>query len=223
MLIPSVKRRGIPPRRTYQGGFLVLLKFLFFFLCFLCIFPASAPAQISEGGTAAVRADSGQAKPSFILNNFYLSSNENMLTARLAVSIDNLRYLNDILRDGARLVLECESRLYRKRTLWADALVAEHIFSSNLQYDHLQRSFIIFSASGAFISKPSLEELLQSTWGNLEMPLAEFSNLEKDETYAAIVSLELKHAEMPPWLTKNVFFWSDTLVPRQEYELEFDY
>lgn len=204
----------------HRGAFAWLL--LCFLLCAVFFHP-KAHAQTTPENVPVTLGDSGQTQPVFVLNNFYLSSKESMLTARLTVGIDNLQYLNDILRDGARLVIECNSRLYRKRTFWADTLISEYEFSSNLNYDPLQRNFTILSESGALISNYSLEELLKATWGNLEMPLAEFNKLEKDETYVATISLELKHAKMPPWLSKNVFFWSDVLIPKQEYELEFDY
>ena len=186
------------------------------------LYPASASAQ--EAWTAPAPQTTGAAdSPAFVLKNFHLSGNETLLTARLSVSISNLDYLRDILRDGARLSIECRSAIYRKRTLWRNALIEEHNFSSSLRYNPLQRDFLLFSENGASLTNSDLLALLQNTWGNLEMPLTQLSSLENGETYVVLVSLALKHEEMPPWLSKNVLFWSDIIIPAQEYKLEFEY
>lgn len=161
--------------------------------------------------------------PVFILQNFYLSGNESLLTARLNITVSNISYLRNILRDGARLKLECKSALYRKRTFWRNNLMQETEFSSSLRYNPLQREFFILSDNAPALYAPTLSMLLENTWGNLELPLGEISELEKGESYVAVVTLALKHEEMPPWLGKNVFFWSDVIIPAKEYTLEFNY
>ena len=204
------------------------IRLLGVLLCLL-IFAGHSPAGPAPGQepTAEAKtspsATSSSPAPAFVLRNFYLSGNETLLTARLSVAISNLGYLQDILRDGARLSIECDSALYRKRTFWRNAQIAERHFASSLRYNPLQKNFILFSENGSPIANADLLALLQSTWGNLEMPLGNLSELEKDETYVAVVSLTLKHEEMPPWLGENVLFWSDTIIPRQEYKLEFEY
>lgn len=197
-------------------------------ICFILLvsifFPISSQAQ--ETWTeleTSTTPNSGHIEPEFILQSFYLSGNEKLITARLSLSINNLNYLRDILRDGARLSVECHSALYRERTFWRNEVLSEHLFSSSLKYNPLQRDFLIFSEGSPPIVNSDLSALLQATWGNLEMPLAELSRLEKDETYIAVVSLILKHEKMPPWLSKNVLFWSDIIIPTQEYQLEFEY
>lgn len=196
-------------------------------ICFILlagIFSATASAEENWTAPEPSRASNSETiKPEFALQNFYLSGNERLLTARISLSIKNLNYLKDILRDGARLSLECHSVLYRERTLWRDALISEHSFSSSLKYNPLQRDFMIFSETTPPIINSDFSTLLQTTWGNLEMPLGELSLLEKDETYIAVISLVLKHEEMPPWLGGNVLFWSDIIIPTQEYQLEFEY
>ena len=198
---------------------------LFLWLAILAIFlfPARAMAQATQWEAPSSATTAPQVQPAFVLQNFYLSGNETLLTARIGVGISNLDYLRDILRDGARLVVECRSALYRKRSFWTNELVGEYHFSSSLKYNPLQRDYLIFSENGASITNPDLGTLFKATWGNLEMPLAELALLEKEETYLAVVSLTLRHEEMPPWLSKNVFFWSDVIIPKQEYTLEFDY
>ena len=204
------------------------IRMLGVFLCLL-LFAGNSPAEPVSGQERKAETRTSSAAPtsapapSFVLRNFYLSGNETLLTARLSVAISNLGYLQDILRDGARLSIECDSALYRKRTFWRNALIAERHFASSLRYNPLHRNFILFSENKNSITNAELPALLLSTWGNLEMPLANLNDLENGETYVAVVSLTLKHEEMPPWLGENVLFWSDTIIPRQEYKLEFEY
>ena len=166
---------------------------------------------------------SGDIEQSFVLNRFYLSGNNTVLTARLNLSVTNIQYLRDILRDGARLTLQCHTAFYRKRTVLKNVLIDEHDFSASLRYNPLQREFLIYSENKPPLINSNLTELLQQTWGNLELPLVKHSELEKDESYVAILTLSLKHEEMPPWLGKNVLFWSDVVIAPKEYKLELEY
>lgn len=159
----------------------------------------------------------------FVLNNFYLSSTDTTLTARLSLSVNDMVQLANMLRDGARLKLKCDAFLYRKRTFWANALLDSSTFVSSLRYAPLQREFIVMSANIPPLSQPALTSLLQMTWGNLEMPLCRLEELEKGETYLAEVVVGLYHEEMPPWLKTNVFFWSDQIIAPKTYKLEFTY
>ncbi len=165
----------------------------------------------------------GDIEQSFILNRFYLSGNDSLLTARLNLSATNIQYLRDILRDGARLSLQCHTAFYRKRSILKNVLIDEHSFSASLRYNPLQREFLVYSENRPPLINVNLTELLQQTWGNLELPLVKYSELEKGETYVAILTLALRHEEMPPWLGKNVFFWSDVVIAPKEYKLEFEY
>ena len=165
----------------------------------------------------------GDIEPSFIIKRFYLAGNDSLLTARLNLSVTEMQYLRDILRDGARLSLQCNTALYRHRSILTNVLINEQQFSASLRYNPLQREFVIFSENRPPIVNASLTELLQQTWGNLELPLVKRSELEKEETYVAVLTLTLKHEEMPPWLGKNVLFWSDLVIAPKEYKLEFEY
>ena len=167
--------------------------------------------------------NSGDIEQSFVVNRFYLSGNDSVLTARLNLFVTNIQYLRDILRDGARLSLQCHSAFYQKRSILKNILLDEHNFSASLRYNPLQREFVIYSENRPPLINSNLTELLQQTWGNLELPLVKYSELEKDETYVAVLTLSLRHEEMPPWLGKNVLFWSDVVIAPKEYKLEFDY
>lgn len=193
--------------------------------------PANVQSQnqtllTSSKNTDAPPENSGQNKDfvqEFVLNNFYLSSTDTTLTARLSLSITDMAQLANMLRDGARLKLKCDAHLYRKRTFWANSLLDSSTFVSSLRYAPLQREFIIMSANIPPLSQSVLTSLLQVTWGNLEMPLCRLEELEKGETYLAEVVVGLYHEEMPPWLKTNVFFWSDEIIAPKTYQLEFTY
>lgn len=159
----------------------------------------------------------------FVLRNFYLSSSDTTLTARLSLSVNDVTQLANMLRDGARLKLKCDANLYRKRTFWTNSLLDSSTFVSSLRYAPLQREFIVMSANIPPLTQPILASLLQMTWGNLEMPLCRLEELKKGETYLAEIVVGLYHEEMPPWLKTNVFFWSDEIIAPKTYKLEFTY
>ena len=150
-----------------------------------------------------------------------------MLTLKLAVTVDTEEWLLALLKDGAVLELAVTTGVERERSLWSNVEAARAEFSSIVRHDPLSRDFVarVPTPEGEKeIRDRSLSRLLQSSWRRLTLPVAALDDLLKEEpaeSYLMLVSVALRHTEVPPWLEKSSVFWSAEVVPQIKRKFVF--
>lgn len=160
----------------------------------------------------------------FDVSDARLEVGDNAIVARLAVGVDNLTGLYEMLKDGASVELVISAKLERVRTLWPNVLLTEMELFSALQHNPLTREFSLYMPGEA---KPmldkQLERLLAATWSKLSVNFGSLDLLdgEKGSSYRATLRLALQHAKPPPWLAKNFMFWSKDIVDPETVVMEF--
>ncbi|MFV0423881.1 DUF4390 domain-containing protein [Oleidesulfovibrio sp.] len=182
----------------------------------LCaIFPATSVAQ-----TAA----SAEQQLQLRLDNFLLDTLDDKLELRFGVSISDLEALKQILRDGAVVNLTSSASLSPKSTIIPRGALVEIEGLSSLQMDPLTREFILSEPDRDIPNRnKSLKQLLDSTWLNMSLPLCNLSKLSHDSEYVVDLAIKLEHADVPPWLTKTLFFWSWDVTPPINYSMTFTF
>lgn len=160
----------------------------------------------------------------FDVSDARLEVGDNTIVARLAVGVDNLTGLYEMLKDGASVELVISAKLERVRTLWPNVLLTQMELFSTLQHNPLTREFSLYMPGEA---KPmldkQLERLLAATWAKLSVNFGSLDLLdgEKGSSYRATLRLALQHAKPPPWLAKNFMFWSKDIVDPETVVIEF--
>jgi len=149
-----------------------------------------------------------------------------MLTLKLAITVDNEEGLLELLKDGAVLELAISAVVERERTLWVNAEAAKVEFPTILRHDPLSRDFVALVPGPdgeKEIRDRNLSRLLQASWRRISLPvvpLAELLRAEPAESYLVLLTITLRHTEMPPWL-KSSLFWSPEVVPQVKRKFVF--
>lgn len=163
------------------------------------------------------------AEQNFLLKGFALGGTDKHLEINLRLAVSEEHNLAYMLRDGAKMEMSCQVRLLRKRTFWSNELLAETAIYNRLTYDLLLREFVFNSENHPPIRNELFRQLMAETWENLCVPLDNPAGLTQDEDYVVKVTVDLKHTEMPPWLTRSILFWSDEIIAPTTFELDLNY
>ena len=150
-----------------------------------------------------------------------------LVLLRLALTVDNEEGLFVLLKDGAVLELAISALVERERMLWRNAKAAKVEFSSILRHDPLSRDFVILVPTPdgeKEVRDRNLNRLLQASWRQLSLPVISLEDMlrkEPAETYQVLLTIALRHTEVPPWLEKSSLFWSSEVVPQVKRKFIF--
>lgn len=171
-------------------------------------------------------AGSAQAAPprQFVLDTFAIETRDDTLVLRLGVGVDAPDGLRDLLKDGAEMELRGTVTLTRRRGVLPDVTLAEKVFACTLRHDTLTSEFELrlLGREVPWRDK-NLARLLEATWKRLVLPLAPIAALEKGEPHRVSLTLSLRHTDVPPWLSRTLFFWSWEVVPDATFTQDFTY
>ncbi len=117
------------------------------------------------------------------------------------------------LRDGAVMTLVCKLSLERVRTLLSNAFVSETTQEYSLRHDLLTREFVLSGPGIKSLRQKNFDVLMDSVFRELRFVLPLPEPLVAGENYRVHFDLTLQHAEVPPWLSQALFFWSWDVVP----------
>ena len=163
----------------------------------------------------------------FELTSPSLAVSSGSIIAKADISVDNLRGLFDMLKDGAAIELKVKATFVRERTLWANVAISEKELVYVLRHNPLTREFAMFvpGRPQPMLDK-NLNRLLKATWSKFQVDFGPLSMLEKQEDpvrYKAVLVMTLQHAEVPPWLAKQFVLWSKNIVEPETVTLPFSY
>ena len=69
----------------------------------------------------------------------------------------------------------------------------------------------------------ALTNALNAVLGDAVIPLSPTIPLTPGENYQVALTLSLRHAHVPPWLEKALFFWSWDVLAPATFTLDFQY
>jgi hypothetical protein len=150
-----------------------------------------------------------------------------MLTWKLAITVDNEDGLLELLKDGAVLELAISVVVERERTLWTNAEAAKVEFPAILRHDPLSRDFVAFVPTfdgEKEVRDRNLSRLLQASWRRISLPVVSLADMVREEpakSYLVLLTIALRHTEVPPWLEKSSVFWSPEVVPQVNRKFVF--
>lgn len=148
-----------------------------------------------------------------LLNVLELTHEQNRTMMRADIAVSDVDALRKLLRDGARIALNCSARVEVPRSMLPNTTVAQGILQSHVRYDALTREFFIFHGSERPRRDKDLAALLRENWGNLLIPLEVTEEIPEGLFLQARLSVQLQHTEVPPWLERALFFWSWDVAP----------
>jgi len=150
-----------------------------------------------------------------------------MVTLRLALTVDNEEGLLELLKNGAVLELAIGAVVARERAVLRNVKAAAVEFSSILRHDPLSRDFVarVPTPDGEKeVRDRNLSRLLQASWSRLALPVIPLTDLLQKEpaaSYLVLLTISLRHIEVPPWLEKTSLFWSPEVVPEVKRNFVF--
>ena len=161
----------------------------------------------------------------FELSSPSISASTGAIIAKVSISVDNLRGLFDMLKDGATLELRINAAFERVRTLWTNVTIYEKEYVYILRHNPLTREFAMFvpNEPQPLLDK-NLNRLLFATWSKFQVDFGPPSLLENpgsDTEYKALLAITLQHVDVPPWLAKNFVLWSKNVVAPETVTLPF--
>lgn len=202
-LPPSLKKCGLRGPDGTNHGLLITLP-LVVLLAAIMLFPRPAAAL----------------PPSRLLLDYppTLIFADNTLSMTLAVTVDDEEGLREMLKDGAVLELMLTVTIERERSWWANVVVFSHTYPYVIRHDPLSRDFIVnFTDKNQKreLRDRNLTRLLHESWKNLSLYIMPLNTLNMVEgtNYRLNFSITLRHIEVPPWLEKNLLFWSAEVTP----------
>ncbi len=158
------------------------------------------------------------------LKNMVMDNQAGTITARFGILLNEEGKVEEALKNGINLKLECDAALYRHQSLWPDSKVGSTHYENNIYYDSLSGEYVLEQPERKNpVRNKSLSLLLEKGWKSLALDLGPWSLLERDIRYQLILNVKLDQDEVPAWLRYTLFFWSWDVVPAATYQLDFTY
>ena len=192
---------------------------------FLClILTLTAAIGLCTGAQAAAEETRPSAAQQLELDSFVLDTVDDKLVLRFGVSVSDLEMLKRDLREGSAINLTSTVSLSRRSSFIPRGSLVSIEGLSTLQMDPLTREFILTEPDRKAPNRnKSLKALLDSTWSRMVLPLCRLNTLEHDREYVVALDVTLRHADVPPWLSKTLFFWSWDVAPPISYSMTFTF
>ncbi len=136
------------------------------------------------------------------------------------LKILNIAELRNQLRDGAKMIFSIDILIEELGTIMPNSDIIETQKSYHLYHEPLTREFY-FVFDDKVIKNRDLNALFKESLIPLLISLTPEDELEDNENYRATLKFNLRHAEVPPWLERTLFFWSWDLANEISAVLDF--
>lgn len=172
--------------------------------CLLCPAPLRA-----EGGVA------------FVLNSLSVVFQQGLTRLEAAIAVSDPAPLQANLRDGAALNLQMDVLVEHPRMVLPDKTISQQRLLFQIRFDPLTREYILLQQAKPPVRQRRLAALLDGVLGDATIPLAPPAILMPGEQYRVSITLAMRHADVPPWLERTLFFWSWDVIAPTTYTLDF--
>lgn len=157
----------------------------------------------------------------FLLNSLSVVTRNGAPRLEAAVTVSDTAPIRANLRDGAALNLSLDLVVELPRLVLPSQTFAESHILYQLRFDPLTREYVLLREAAPALRHTSLEVLLNGVLGDTAIPLVPSTPLTPEDTYRATLTLSLRHAHVPPWLKRALFFWSWDVLAPATFTLDF--
>jgi hypothetical protein len=152
-----------------------------------------------------------------VLNNF-----EGTIRVRFGVEPTGLDRIRQALDAGERLTLRSRARLAVKRDYIWNRDIGSASFESDLRRLKGGDYAVDLPGQGPMVDK-DLAALFRKAWSEILLDLGPWDRLRRGQAYCVSLQLALVRADISPWLSRGLFFWSFDAAPPVSYQLDFTY
>lgn len=167
---------------------------------------------------APLRAEGGAA---FVLNSLSVVFQQGITRLEAAIAVNDPASLQANLRDGAALNLHMDVLVEHPRMVLPDKTVSQQRLLFQIRFDPLTREYLLLRRAESPLRQRRLAALLEEVLGDAVIPLAPPAMLVPGERYRVRLTLGIRHADVPPWLEKALFFWSWDVIAPTTFSLNF--
>lgn len=157
----------------------------------------------------------------FLLNSLSVATRSGATRLEAAVTVSDTAPIRANLRDGAALNLSLDVIVELPRLMLPAQTLAESHILYQLRFDPLTREYVLLREAAPALRHNSLDALLNGVLGDTVIPFVPSTPLLPDDTYRAALTLSLRHAHVPPWLKRTLFFWSWDVLAPATFTLDF--
>lgn len=165
------------------------------------------------------------AEPPVVLRNLGVHADGRELRLGFDVELTDAGPLQALLARGEAVEVRVRAAAKRLRLgLWGEEL-GEAEYRARVQADPVRQECAVVEADGAGHTFPcaDLERAVSRLWRHRDLRLGAFDPAVRQQHYEVRVEFRVVRSDMPAWVTVPLFFLDWDLVPRQRYELTFDY
>ncbi len=147
-------------------------------------------------------------QPFFTLTSSNISFYSNSIQLELFFSLPDIERIEKMLISGVNINIDCFATLNEKNSFLPDKEIQSYISGWQLRYQSLTHEFILYHENENPLRSRDLKSLLNAVFSKYTFSLNHLPELELDEDYTVNLTLGLRHATVPPWLEKTLFFWT---------------
>jgi len=184
------------------------------FLLILCVLLTVVVAWRAQGFAQSIK-----------LSNLVVDNKEGRITARFGVEVAATQEVEQALRSGQLLALQCRATLSRRRDYFWNAGVAQAQTVSRLILSGDGEAYEVIHPGGRRENYRGrdLGVVMREAWGTMDLDLGPWDSLSRGNVYVLSLEVRLLRQDVSAWLKNTLFFWNFDTIPPAEYKLEFSY
>lgn len=167
----------------------------------------------------------GDALADFIsISNLGVDNAEGSVSVGFSIVVDDIDPLLQALQDGGEYEVVCTGALYHRRAGFWNNLLSESSYNCSLSAKSIARECVVRDYRGSHTFDFSdLRTDLNRFWSGLALSMGSWDMVERNRLYRVVLTFRIKRTNVPPWVSRSLFFVNWDLLPEAVYELQFDY
>ncbi len=126
----------------------------------------------------------------------------------LFFSFPNVAHIEKMLISGTSINIDYLASLKKEKMLFPDEELQNYISGWQIRYQPITREFILYHENDNPLRSRDLSSLLVTIFSHYTFSLHLIEPLKENEKYYVEIFIGLRHATVPPWLEKTLFFWT---------------
>ncbi len=156
----------------------------------------------------SVEKSHAEAQPFFTLTSSNISFSNNSIQLELFFSLPDIERIEKMLISGVSINIDCFATLNENKAFLPDSEIQSYISGWQLRYQSLTHEFLLYHENENPLRSRDLKSLLHNIFSKYTLSLNHLPELDFDGKYTIDLTLGLRHATVPPWLEKTLFFWT---------------
>ncbi len=157
----------------------------------------------------------------FILNFLRVNPQNNFINIEMALGAPTKNNVEQQLRNGQILKFIIDIAISHERTLLPAKEISRYSTEYYLRYDPLTRQYMVINEAKPSIRNTDANYLFKTLISNLNFKIP--AMLSKNKHYIMNINVSIRQTTNQPWIQKNLFFLSDSIIQPATFKYEFDY